>query len=62
MSRGKFLIIGLAASLAVQLTLGIIEISDHRKGRRRMSPDDIQAIADSINKKQTCTRGLPSED
>jgi len=48
----KLGIIGIVGSLAVQIGVGIWEISDYRKGKRRMSKSDVDLIAEAIVVKQ----------
>jgi hypothetical protein len=48
----KLGILGIVTSLAVQITIGVIEIRDYRKGKRRMAKQDIDLIAETITVKQ----------
>jgi len=48
----KLGIIGIVGSLAVQIGIGIWEISDYRKGKRKLAKSDIDLIAESIVSKQ----------
>lgn len=48
----KLGILGIVTSIAVQITIGVIEIRDYRKGKRRMAKHDIDLIADTITVKQ----------
>ncbi len=48
MSMQKLAAIGLAASLVVQIVGIVVEIRDHRKGKRRLNRVDIDTIADAV--------------
>jgi len=48
----KFALIGLAASLVIQIGTSIWEINDYRKGNRRLANTDVDMIASAVVKKQ----------
>lgn len=48
----KIGIIGLVGSLAVQITFGIVEIIEYRKGKRRISSKDVKLIGDAVANRQ----------
>lgn len=52
MGRGtKLGLIGIAVSVAISVTFGIIDIRDKRSGRRKMNKDDIDSIANAVASK-----------
>jgi cytochrome oxidase assembly protein ShyY1 len=48
----KLGLIGIGASLIVQIALGIWEIRDYRKGKRRIAEHDAKMIAEAVVTKQ----------
>jgi len=48
----KIGLVGLALSVVTSVVFGIIEISDARKGKRRLNKEDINLIAESVVVKQ----------
>lgn len=57
MTRTGWILLSIAATLAMQGIIGAIEISDYRKGKRRLAQTDIDSIVDGINNgKTSCSR------
>lgn len=48
----KIGLVGLAASAIISITFSIIEVSDRRKGKKRLNNQDVELIAESVAAKQ----------